>query len=70
MFRPARAIDVQVLETCSMVWAEVGLGLLHGHAKVGNYGKREGLLANGREGGTENTNDRRGAEEPGRYSRM
>lgn len=64
VFRSARAIDVQVLETCSMVGAKVGLGVLHGDAKVGNDGEREGLLADGRKGGTKNTNDGRRTEEP------
>ena len=64
VFGSARAIDVQVLETCSMVWAEVCFCLLHWDAKVGNDGEREGLLANGREGGAKNANDRRWTEEP------
>ena len=64
VLRSARAIDMQVLEACGMVRAKVCFGLLHGHAEVGNYGKREGLLADGREGGTENANDRGRTEEP------
>lgn len=64
VFGSARAVDVQVLETGSMVGAKVCLGLLHGDAKVGNDGEREGLFADGREGGTMNTNDGRRTEEP------
>ena len=64
VFGSARAVDVQVLETCGMVWAKVCFGLLHWDAKVGNNGEREGLLANGREGGAKNANDRRWTEEP------